>query len=97
MNLVPLVPSPSSLSILDVPAVTSFDIILDDTSHDFVVALLLPLVGSDLSSSSSKVLTSKVGSLESKLVALDASVGAILRKLDQLCTSSGFQASSFSQ
>ncbi|KAG9284355.1 hypothetical protein G9A89_023612 [Geosiphon pyriformis] len=72
--------------ILDVPAATSFDMILDDTSHDPVVALLLPLVGSDLGSSSSKVLTSKMGSLESKLVALNASVGAILGKLDQLCT-----------
>ncbi|KAG9299743.1 hypothetical protein G9A89_013103 [Geosiphon pyriformis] len=90
-------PPPSSLSILDALVVTSFDMILDDTSHDTVVGLLLSLVGLDLGSNSSKVLTSKMGSLESKLVAFDASVGAILEKLDQLCTSSGFQASSSSQ
>ncbi|KAG9295041.1 hypothetical protein G9A89_017835 [Geosiphon pyriformis] len=47
-----------------------------------VVNLLLDL-------SSSKVLTSKVGSLKSKLVALDISVGSILAKLDQLCAGSG--------
>ncbi|KAG9304118.1 hypothetical protein G9A89_006028 [Geosiphon pyriformis] len=39
--------------------------------------------------SSSKVLTSKVGGLESKLVALDISVGLILAKLDQLCAGLG--------
>ncbi|KAG9289636.1 hypothetical protein G9A89_014371 [Geosiphon pyriformis] len=97
MNLVSLAPPPSSSGILDVLAATSFDMILDDISHDPMVALLLPLVGLDLGSSSSKVLISKVGSLESKLVALNASVGAILGKLDQLCTSLGFQASSSSQ
>ncbi|KAG9290476.1 hypothetical protein G9A89_002451 [Geosiphon pyriformis] len=97
MNLVPLTSPPSSLSILDIPAATSFDMILDDTSHDPVVALSLPLIGLDLGSSSSKVLTSKVGSLEFKLVALNISVGVILGKLDQLCTSSGFQTSSSSQ
>ncbi|KAG9300107.1 hypothetical protein G9A89_000847 [Geosiphon pyriformis] len=97
MNLVPLAPFSSSLGILDVPAATNFDMILDDTSHDPVVALSLPHVGSDLGLSSSKVLTSKVDSLESKLVALNASIGAILEKLNQLCTSSDFQASSSSQ
>ncbi|KAG9303339.1 hypothetical protein G9A89_013665 [Geosiphon pyriformis] len=82
MNLVSLAPPPSFLGILDVSAATSFDMILDNTSHNPVVALLLPFIGSDSGSSSSKVLTSKVGSLESKLVALNASVGAILGKLD---------------
>ncbi|KAG9302194.1 hypothetical protein G9A89_020628 [Geosiphon pyriformis] len=97
INLVPFAPPLSSLGILDVSVTTSFDMILDDTLHDPVVALLLPLIGSNLGSSSSKVLTSKVDSLESKLVALDAFVGAILRKLDQLCTGLGFQTSSSSQ
>ncbi|KAG9300918.1 hypothetical protein G9A89_004976 [Geosiphon pyriformis] len=35
------------------------------------------------------VLTSKVGILESKLVVLDASIGSILAKLEQMCTGSG--------
>ncbi|KAG9295517.1 hypothetical protein G9A89_013546 [Geosiphon pyriformis] len=41
-----------------------------------------------LSSNSMRVLTSKVGSLESKLVALEASVGSVLGKLDLLCAGS---------
>ncbi|KAG9295619.1 hypothetical protein G9A89_005312 [Geosiphon pyriformis] len=40
-----------------------------------------------LDSSSSKILTTKVGSLELKLVALEVSVGLVLVKLDLLCTS----------
>ncbi|KAG9288782.1 hypothetical protein G9A89_023079 [Geosiphon pyriformis] len=43
---------------------------------------------SSLGSSSSKVLTSKVGCLESKLVALEASVSSVLEKLDQMCAGS---------
>ncbi|KAG9285010.1 hypothetical protein G9A89_009820 [Geosiphon pyriformis] len=39
----------------------------------------------DLGLSSSKVLTSKVGSLESKMMALKVSIGSILGKLDLLC------------
>ncbi|KAG9305913.1 hypothetical protein G9A89_016566 [Geosiphon pyriformis] len=50
-----------------------------------------------LGSSSSKVLIFKVGSLESKLVALDISIGLILAKLDQLCAGSGSSVISSSQ
>ncbi|KAG9307199.1 hypothetical protein G9A89_017027 [Geosiphon pyriformis] len=50
-----------------------------------------------LSSSSTRVLTFKVDSLKSKLVALKVSVGSVLEKLDLLCASSGFQKSSLSQ
>ncbi|KAG9306835.1 hypothetical protein G9A89_005736 [Geosiphon pyriformis] len=42
----------------------------------------------DFGSSSSKVLTAKVGGLESKLMALDASVGSVLARLDMLCSDS---------
>ncbi|KAG9296174.1 hypothetical protein G9A89_014766 [Geosiphon pyriformis] len=91
MNLVPLVPSPSSSGVLAVPAAADIDMILNATPTVPVVTSSLPSVGSNLGSSSSKVLTSKVGFLESKLVALDASVGTILRKFDQLCASSGSQ------
>ncbi|KAG9298233.1 hypothetical protein G9A89_002721 [Geosiphon pyriformis] len=43
----------------------------------------------NLSTSSSKVLTAKVGSLETKLVTLEASVGSVLDKLNFLCSGSG--------
>ncbi|KAG9284419.1 hypothetical protein G9A89_023676 [Geosiphon pyriformis] len=72
-----------STSVLAVPAAASFDMALNDISNILVETSPLPFSGSDLGSSSSKVLTSKVGSLESKLLALNASVGAILEKLDQ--------------
>ncbi|KAG9287732.1 hypothetical protein G9A89_004135 [Geosiphon pyriformis] len=48
--------------------------------HDAVV---------ELSSSSSKVLTAKVGGLETKLIALEASVGLVLDKLNILCSGLG--------
>ncbi|KAG9307686.1 hypothetical protein G9A89_023251 [Geosiphon pyriformis] len=51
----------------------------------------------DFGSSSSKVLTAKVGGLESKLMALDASVGSVLAKLDMLCSGLGSLVLSSSQ
>ncbi|KAG9284576.1 hypothetical protein G9A89_004618 [Geosiphon pyriformis] len=48
--------------------------------HDAVV---------EFSSSSSKVLTAKVSGLETKLIALEASVGSVLDKLNILCSGSG--------
>ncbi|KAG9301420.1 hypothetical protein G9A89_018092 [Geosiphon pyriformis] len=66
---------------------------------DFNMVLDVPLTqpisfpsgdnNSQLGHSSSKVLTSKIGVLESKLVALDASIGSILAKLEQMCAGSG--------
>ncbi|KAG9296021.1 hypothetical protein G9A89_011873 [Geosiphon pyriformis] len=46
-------------------------------------------MGSGFNSSSSKVLTTKVGGLKSKMLALEASVGSVLVRLDLLCTGSG--------
>ncbi|KAG9290028.1 hypothetical protein G9A89_010334 [Geosiphon pyriformis] len=46
--------------------------------------------GPDFGSSSSKVLTAKVGGLELKLMALDASVSSVLARLDMLCSGLGF-------
>ncbi|KAG9284820.1 hypothetical protein G9A89_003743 [Geosiphon pyriformis] len=43
----------------------------------------------NLSASGSKVLTAKVGGLETKLVALEASVGSVLDKLNLLCSGLG--------
>ncbi|KAG9306837.1 hypothetical protein G9A89_005738 [Geosiphon pyriformis] len=51
----------------------------------------------DFGSSSSKVLTAKVGGLESKLMALDASVGSVLARLDMLCSGLGSSVLSSSQ
>ncbi|KAG9307347.1 hypothetical protein G9A89_017176 [Geosiphon pyriformis] len=52
---------------------------------------------SQLGLSSSKVLISKIGILESKLVALDASIGSILVKLEQMCAGLGPLVLSLSQ
>ncbi|KAG9294494.1 hypothetical protein G9A89_009341 [Geosiphon pyriformis] len=54
------------------------ELVLQPPSSDFPSMSTLGL-------SSSKVLTSKVGSLESKLVALKTSVNSVLAKLDYLC------------
>ncbi|KAG9306139.1 hypothetical protein G9A89_016043 [Geosiphon pyriformis] len=68
---------------------------------DLDMALDVPLVASpslcptvddanpDFGSSSSKVLTAKVGGLKSKLMALDASVSSVLTRLDMLCSGLG--------
>ncbi|KAG9298780.1 hypothetical protein G9A89_012848 [Geosiphon pyriformis] len=63
------------------------NMILDGES---MVSTLSPLVVNDtttaISSSNSKVLTTKVGGLESKIVALEVSVKSVLEKLDCLCS-----------
>ncbi|KAG9288540.1 hypothetical protein G9A89_006036 [Geosiphon pyriformis] len=46
----------------------------------------------NLSSSSSKILTTKVGGLESKMLALKVSVKSVLEKLDHLCLGLGSSA-----
>ncbi|KAG9295631.1 hypothetical protein G9A89_005324 [Geosiphon pyriformis] len=56
--------------------------------HDAVV---------ELSFSSSKVLTAKVGGLETKLIALEASVSSVLDKLNILCSDSGLSVPLSSQ
>ncbi|KAG9295440.1 hypothetical protein G9A89_013469 [Geosiphon pyriformis] len=71
---------------LDVPLVTSPSLcpIVDDINLDF-------------GSSSLKVLTAKVGGLESKLMALDASIGSVLARLDMLYSDLGSSVFSSSQ
>ncbi|KAG9303124.1 hypothetical protein G9A89_005082 [Geosiphon pyriformis] len=64
---------------------------------DDVLAPSIPFLSSynksatGLSSSGSRVLTSKVGGLEFKLSALEASFGSILARLDLLCSDLGFE------
>ncbi|KAG9297347.1 hypothetical protein G9A89_004009 [Geosiphon pyriformis] len=88
--------SPTSVPLVVTNSDLDFDMAVDDpvvqpTSFSPGVTGLL------LGPSSSKVLTSKVGGLKSKLVALDISVGSILAKLDQLCAGSDSLVISSSQ
>ncbi|KAG9291852.1 hypothetical protein G9A89_012137 [Geosiphon pyriformis] len=93
VDLVPLASTshaPSMTGSVSLALVVDLDMALDD-----MLALSVPsLSGSDesaagLSSSGFKVLTSKVGGLESKLSALKALFGSILARLDFLCSGSG--------
>ncbi|KAG9300443.1 hypothetical protein G9A89_010068 [Geosiphon pyriformis] len=61
---------------------------LNDTLASPLPSLLIVVVDSvaDLSLSSSKVLTTKMGGLESKIVALEVSVEFVLEKLDHFCS-----------
>ncbi|KAG9296006.1 hypothetical protein G9A89_011858 [Geosiphon pyriformis] len=63
----------------------------------FFSLLLVNKTTSKLSLSSSKVLTTKIGGLESKMMALEVSVSLVLMKLDSLCSGLGSLASHLSQ
>ncbi|KAG9300291.1 hypothetical protein G9A89_011364 [Geosiphon pyriformis] len=90
IGLVPVVNS--SLSSLSAVSET----LTSDVNSDMIVNTALVLFGTplfivynavvELSSSSSKVLTAKVDGLETKLIALEASVGLVLDKLNILCS-----------
>ncbi|KAG9290566.1 hypothetical protein G9A89_020936 [Geosiphon pyriformis] len=86
VKLVPLASSSQVFSLVVVVSVTAnmnSDMALNNTmvSHFLPLSVVADLVV-DLSSSSSKVLTTKVGGLESKIVALKVSVESVLEKLD---------------
>ncbi|KAG9290747.1 hypothetical protein G9A89_011710 [Geosiphon pyriformis] len=70
-------------------------------SAALILLILLPPITIDavvnLSISSSKVFTAKVGGLETKLVALKALVGLVLDKLNLLCSGLGLSAPTSSQ
>ncbi|KAG9297361.1 hypothetical protein G9A89_009445 [Geosiphon pyriformis] len=91
IELVPLAVSPppcAPICPLATKLNTAFDMILDNLK---ILPLPLSLVTVNISVlglSSSKILTTKIGSLELKLVALEASVGSVLAKLDLLCAGS---------
>ncbi|KAG9297749.1 hypothetical protein G9A89_011264 [Geosiphon pyriformis] len=88
--------SPISVPLVVANSDLDFDMAVDDSFVQFI-SLPSGVTGLLLGPSSSKVLTSEVGGLESKLVALDISVGSILAKLDQLCAGSGSSVISSSQ
>ncbi|KAG9297233.1 hypothetical protein G9A89_015484 [Geosiphon pyriformis] len=96
-GVLPLLPVfPTSVSLVVANSDLDFDMAVDDP---FVqpTSFSPGVTSSLLSPSSSKVLTSKVGGLESKLVALNISIGSILVKLDQLCAGLGSSVISLSQ
>ncbi|KAG9304897.1 hypothetical protein G9A89_010759 [Geosiphon pyriformis] len=63
------------------------DIVMDDFELVFSSSFSAFLSVLTLGLSSSKVFTTKIGNLESKLVALETSVSSVLTKLDYLCAS----------
>ncbi|KAG9305742.1 hypothetical protein G9A89_005140 [Geosiphon pyriformis] len=85
------------------PSLSSFSAVSETLTSDvnFNMIVNTALVSSDtpppviynavveFSSSSSKVLTAKVGGLETKLITLEASVGSVLNKLNILCSGLG--------
>ncbi|KAG9297989.1 hypothetical protein G9A89_018817 [Geosiphon pyriformis] len=93
IELVPMVSSAgASLLVGSVPLVSVLDF---DMALDGKLALSTPYfpsadLGAGFSSSSSKVLTTKMGSLESKMSALEAFVISVLVRLDLLCSGLGF-------
>ncbi|KAG9299436.1 hypothetical protein G9A89_009388 [Geosiphon pyriformis] len=94
VGLVSLVPS-SLISPSIASAPLNLCLNLDITVDSVFMPLVSFLTGvnfdvSGFSSSSSKVLTTKVGSLESKIMALDVSVNLVLERLDCLCSGLDF-------
>ncbi|KAG9295299.1 hypothetical protein G9A89_021230 [Geosiphon pyriformis] len=92
LSFVKLVPLASSFHVSYPVVVASVITNMDsDMTCDDMMVFSPPLFSAvanlvvDLSSSSSKVLTTKVGGLESKMVALEMSVESVLERLDCLC------------
>ncbi|KAG9296266.1 hypothetical protein G9A89_014858 [Geosiphon pyriformis] len=79
------------------PVVSNLDLemALDRTlaSSFFSLSVVITDSVANLSSSSSKVLTTKMGKLESKMVALEVSVEFVLERLDYLCSVLGLSTS----
>ncbi|KAG9294564.1 hypothetical protein G9A89_008675 [Geosiphon pyriformis] len=81
VELVPIVLSSGASSLIGsmlVAPVLDLNMVLDGVLALFSLSLLSIELDAGLNSSSSKVLTTKVGSLESKMSALKASVGSVL-------------------
>ncbi|KAG9302157.1 hypothetical protein G9A89_020591 [Geosiphon pyriformis] len=91
LSLVPLALASSSQPLVAPGLVNtkfSSDMVLDEPDSVVNPSFLISFGVLRLGSSSSKILTSKVGCLESKMVALEASVSSVLEKLDQICAGS---------
>ncbi|KAG9304125.1 hypothetical protein G9A89_019687 [Geosiphon pyriformis] len=82
-----------SLSVSPTAIVSDMDLGLALDSTLLSSASSFPNVGKsfvDFSPSSSKVLTAKIGSLKSNMMALEALIRLVLGRLDHLCSGSGF-------
>ncbi|KAG9298220.1 hypothetical protein G9A89_002708 [Geosiphon pyriformis] len=96
LSAVPLVSSslaPFFVIFVALSSEVDTDIIVNNalSSSDVTSSITIDAVV-DLSTSSSRVLTAKMGGLEMKLVALEASVGSVLDKLNILCSDLGLSA-----
>ncbi|KAG9302711.1 hypothetical protein G9A89_005185 [Geosiphon pyriformis] len=98
MKLVPTV-IPSSVLFSATPAFLvlclNVDMALDDITLASTSTPSFSAVNDVVHNSSSsffKVLTSKVGELESKMVAFEVLIGSVLKKLDHLCSGADFSA-----
>ncbi|KAG9284318.1 hypothetical protein G9A89_007473 [Geosiphon pyriformis] len=92
LSLVPLALASSSQPLVAPGLVdTKFgsNMVLDEPDSVVDSPFLISSGALRLGLSSSKILTSKVGCLESKMVALEALVSLVLEKLDQMCAGSG--------
>ncbi|KAG9297104.1 hypothetical protein G9A89_019385 [Geosiphon pyriformis] len=100
LSFVELVPLVSGLhaSLMVVATLVATNVDLDMAINNTAVLSPPPLLVvvdlvTDLSLSNSKVLTTKVGELESKMVALELSVESVLEKLNCLCSDLGSSTS----
>ncbi|KAG9287186.1 hypothetical protein G9A89_001594 [Geosiphon pyriformis] len=104
LSFVDLVPMLSSFHVLSPVVAAPLDSALSsDMVVDSIVVpsssslLVVNNATSNLSLSSSKVLTTKVGGLKLKIMALKVLVGLVLARLDSLCSGLGLLTSSPSQ
>ncbi|KAG9291935.1 hypothetical protein G9A89_004873 [Geosiphon pyriformis] len=91
VELVPLVSKPYvPLLVVFAPVMSNLDLemAMNDTLLSPLSSLSVVVADSvtNFNSSSSKVLTTKIGGLESKIVALEVSVESVLKRLDCLCS-----------
>ncbi|KAG9301413.1 hypothetical protein G9A89_018085 [Geosiphon pyriformis] len=91
LSFVELVPLASKSSVSPSVVLAPLDSVVDSdiTLNNVLASFIFPPVvvmdtATNLSLNSSKILTSKMGGLESKLVALEVSVELVLKKLDRL-------------
>ncbi|KAG9297144.1 hypothetical protein G9A89_019425 [Geosiphon pyriformis] len=90
MELVPMA-TPFSVPFLVIPISLVLKLDVNMALNDMMLASVSPLSAVDdvihnFGSSFSKVLTSKVGGLKSKMVAFEVSIGLVLEKLNHLCS-----------
>ncbi|KAG9305883.1 hypothetical protein G9A89_016535 [Geosiphon pyriformis] len=104
LSFVDLVPLPSVSHGISLAVSTSLapeshsDMVLDGALEPSAPSLSAVVNGtSGFSSSSSKILTTKMDGLELKLTSLEASISSVLIRLDHLCSGSGFLLLSLSQ